>query len=166
MHTRWRPKTRADANALYHETGGVVGDVVSFLVERRQHLADAGITDDQLILDPGPDFAKTAAQTVDVLRALPAITALGHPLLLALSRKDFIGVITQRAPKERLAGTLAAIAYCTAAAPHSILRVHDVREVRELLAVLDVLEGRSVIDPESGLAADLRWQSRVAPSST
>ena len=133
MHTRWRPKTRADANDLYHGAGGVVGDVLQFLVERRAALAEAGLTDDQIVLDPGPDFAKTAAHTVEVLQALPALAALGHPVLLALSRKDFIGVVTGRAPRERLAGTLAAIAWCTERVPHSILRVHDVREVRELL---------------------------------
>lgn len=165
MHTRWRPKTREDARDLYHD-GGVVADVAAFLLERLAALKAAGVEAEQVVLDPGPDFAKTAAQTVDLLRALDQIVALGRPVMLALSRKDFVGVITQRPPRERLAGTLAAIAFCVARAPASILRVHDVREVAEFLAVLDVLEARADIDAEAGLDRALRWQARVAPEST
>ena len=61
------------------------------------------------MLDPGPDFAKTPAQTVAVLRRLDALHALGRPVLLAVSRKDFLGAITGRGPRERGAGTLAAV---------------------------------------------------------
>ena len=56
------------------------------------------------MLDPGPDFAKTPAQTVEVLRALRDLHELGRPLLLAVSRKDFVGAITGRGPRDRLAG--------------------------------------------------------------
>ena len=89
------------------------------------------------MLDPGPDFAKTPAQTVAVLRALDRLHALGRPLLLAISRKYFLGAITGRPPAERLAGTLAAAAWA-ADAGAAILRVHDVAAVRDALAV----EGR------------------------
>lgn len=166
MHTRWRPKTRADARDLYAGDGGVVADVVGLLRERRDDLLAAGVSDEQLVLDPGPDFAKTAAQTVDVLRHIDTVAALGRPLLLALSRKDFIGVVTRRPPRERLAGTLAALAYACGRAPASILRVHDVAEARDFFAVLDVLEGRAEVDAGAGLAAELRWDARVAPAST
>ncbi len=165
MHTRWKPKTREDARLLYRERG-VLDDVVSFLRERVDLLLTRGLDVEQLIIDPGPDFAKTAAQTVDVLRGLDAIVAFERPVLLALSRKDFIGVITRRPPKERLAGTLAAVAATTRIAPSSILRVHDVRETREFLAVLDVLDGRQEIAADAGLDKELRWQARVAPEST
>lgn len=161
MHTRWRPKTKYDARALYDDVdGGVVADVLQFLAERIDVLLACGLTREQLILDPGPDFAKTAAQTIDVLRAVPALAAHGRPVLLALSRKDFIGVITGRPPRERLVGTLAAVAATTALAPSSILRVHDVREVREFLNVLDVLDGRTNIEADAILADSLRWQNR------
>ncbi len=165
MHTRWKPKTREDARLLYQEHG-VLHDVVTFLGERLESLLSRGLDPEQLVLDPGPDFAKTAAQTVDVLRGLDTIVSFGRPVLLALSRKDFIGVITKRPPKERLAGTLAAIAATTRVAPSSILRVHDVRETREFLAVLDVLDGRSDVAFDAGLDKELRWQARVAPEST
>ena len=165
MHTRWKPKTRDDARLLY-QPHGVVDDVVEFLRDWMDAVNAAGVDHDQIIVDPGPDFAKTPAQTVEVLRALDQIAAFDRPVLLALSRKDFIGVITGRAPKERLAGTLGAIATTTRLAPASILRVHDVRETKEFLAVLDVLEGRVDIDPNAGLDKTLRWQARVAPEST
>ncbi len=167
MHTRWRPKTREDARELYDDVpGGVAGDVLDLLTTRLAELEAAGVASEQLIVDPGPDFSKTASQTVEVLRALDDVAALGRPVLLALSRKDFVGVITGRAPRERLAGTLAAIAYAIARAPSSMLRVHDVAAVRDFLAVLDVLEGREPLASGAGLAAELRWDARIAPTPT
>ena len=71
----------------------------------------AGVGEEQILLDPGPDFAKTPAQTVAVLRRLDAVLALGRPVLLAVSRKDFVGALTGRGPRERGAGTLAALAH-------------------------------------------------------
>jgi dihydropteroate synthase len=103
---------------------------------------------------------------VEVLQHLDEVAAFGRPLLLALSRKDFVGVITGRPPRERLAGTLAALAFACARVPSSILRVHDVSAAREFFAVLDVLDGRAHIDEAAGLAADLRWDARIAPAAT
>src|SRR5205807_3733476 len=105
--------------------GRVVGDVEAFLRERIEAAVARGVAFEQLVLDPGPDFGKTPAQTVEVLRALPALHALGRPLLLAVSRKDFVGAITGRPPRERLGGTLAAVAHGVTAGAH-VLRVHDV----------------------------------------
>ena len=92
------------------------------------------------MLDPGPDFAKTPAQTVAVLRRLDALRELGRPLLLAASRKDFVGALTGRGPRERGAGTLAAIAHGVDAGA-SILRVHDVAAAADFLAVRAALRG-------------------------
>ena len=63
-----------------------------------------------IVVDPGPDFTKTPAQTVEVLRHLPELNPGALPMLLAISRKDFIGALTHTRPKERGAGTLAAVA--------------------------------------------------------
>jgi dihydropteroate synthase len=104
-------------------------------------------------LDPGPDFAKTPAQTVAVLRRLDAIHALGRPVLLAASRKDFVGAITGRPPRERLAGTLAAIGEGVDAGAQ-LLRVHDVGAVRDFLAVREVLRGERELAPAEGLTPD------------
>src|SRR5438270_295382 len=78
--------------------------------ERIALARDRGVAAEQLVVDPGPDFAKTPEQTVAALRALPAQHALGRPILLAVSRKDFVGAITGRRPAERGAGTLGALA--------------------------------------------------------
>ena len=61
------------------------------------------------MFDPGIDLAKTPAESIEVLRRLPELAELGPPLLLAVSRKDFVGALTGRAPAERDAGTLAAV---------------------------------------------------------
>jgi dihydropteroate synthase len=117
------------------------------------------VPEEATLLDPGPDFAKTPAQTVEVLRALDAVAALGRPLLLALSRKDFIGAVTGRPPRERLAGTLAAVGHVLVRADTGtglVLRVHDVAEVVDYLAVASVLAGERDLPRDARLADHLR----------
>jgi dihydropteroate synthase len=140
-----------------------VDDVQLFLSERIALALERGVAFEQIVLDPGPDFGKTPAQTVDVLRALPGLHALGRPLLLAVSRKDFIGAITLRPPRERLAGTLAAIGQGVDAGAH-ILRVHDVAEVADFLAVRSALAGDAAVDSSLNLPVDLRREPRSAAS--
>ena len=112
---------------------------------------------EQLVLDPGPDFGKTPAQTVEALRALDHLHALGRPLLLAVSRKDFVGAITGRPPRERLAGTLAAVGYGVDAGAH-VLRVHDVAATADYLAVRAALDAEAETDPSLRLADELRHE--------
>ncbi len=107
------------------------------------------------MLDPGPDLGKTPAQTVTVLRAFPDLHALGRPLLLAVSRKDFVGAVTGRPPRERLAGTLAAIGAGVDAGAH-LLRVHDVAAASDYLAVRAVLGGVRELASDTSLAEALR----------
>ena len=152
MHNRAKPKEKLLDPSL---DGRVVADVEGFLRERIELVLERGVAFEQLVLDPGPDFGKTPAQTIDVLRALPRLQELGRPLLLAVSRKDFIGAITLRPPRARLAGTLAAIGHGVDAGAH-VLRVHDVADVADFLAVRAVLAGRAEIDPGLMLAGDLR----------
>ena len=92
---------------------------------------------------------------MQVLRALGDLRELGRPLLLAVSRKDFVGAITSRPPRERLGGTLAAVAHGVDAGAH-ILRVHDLGQVADFLAVDAVLAGRAEIDRRATLTEDLR----------
>jgi dihydropteroate synthase len=153
MHTRAEPKHKL-LDPSYD--GRIVSDVLAFLSERIEVAMSRGVEFEQLLLDPGPDFSKTPSQTVEVLRALPELHALGRPLLLAVSRKDFVGAITARSPRERLAGTLAAIEQGVGAGAH-VLRVHDVAEVAEYLAVRAVLVGDEQLDPSSRLGDSLRW---------
>jgi dihydropteroate synthase len=148
MHTRAAPKQRLQDPELYDD---VVADVIGFLAERMGCARARGLRDEQLILDPGPDFAKTPAQTIALLARLEELHALGRPLLLAVSRKDFVGALTGRKPGERLAGTLAAIGHGVDAGAH-ILRVHDVAAAADFLAVRAALRGEAEVD--SGLALD------------
>jgi dihydropteroate synthase len=150
MHTRVEPKGTLLDPGTYDD---VVADVVGFLAERVAVARSRGVGEWQLVLDPGPDFAKTPAQTVAVLRRLGDVRALGHPVLLAVSRKDFLGAITGRGVDSRGAATLAAIA-AGADAGASILRVHDVAAAADFLAVRAVLRGDRELAPDEGLTPD------------
>ena len=129
MHTRAAPKQE-------HFPGYAdpVGDVIALLRERMARAAELGVRAEQLVVDPGPDFAKTPEESVAVLRRLGELAVLERPVLLAVSRKYFVGMLTGRAPDERLAGTLAALAAGLDAGAQ-LVRVHDVAEV---VAYLDV----------------------------
>jgi dihydropteroate synthase len=153
MHTRAQPKHKVLDPDLYDD---VVADVVAFLRRRIDAAVARGMGPEGIVVDPGPDFAKTPAQTVDVLRGMDRVRALGRPVLLALSRKDFVGAITGRPPRARLAGTLAAVG--ALASPGTILRVHDVGAVRDYLAVAAVLDGRTELPADARLAEGLRWE--------
>jgi dihydropteroate synthase len=152
MHTRAAPKQRLQDPDLYDD---VTGDVLCFLRERIDLALEAGVAEEQLMLDPGPDFAKTPAQTVQLLAQLERLHELGRPLLMAISRKDFIGAITSRPPRERLAGTLAALAYGIDAGAH-VFRVHDVAAAADFLAVRAALRGAEAPDRGLALADSLR----------
>jgi dihydropteroate synthase len=150
MHTAVEPKGTLLDPATYSD---VVGDVAEFLRARIAVAVEAGVAEEQLILDPGPDFAKTPAQTVAVLRRMEVLRAFGRPILLAASRKDFVGAITGRAPAERDPGTLAALAFGVDEGA-SILRVHDVAGAFDYFAVRSVLRGERVLGPSDGLSPE------------
>jgi dihydropteroate synthase len=150
MHTRVAPKGTLLDPVFYDD---VVADVRDFLAERIALAEAAGMHPEQLVLDPGPDFAKTPAQTVAVLRRLDLLHELGRPLLLAVSRKDFLGAITGRGARERGAATLAAIGWAADAGAHAV-RVHDVRATADFLAVRAVLRGERALAPGDGLTPD------------
>jgi dihydropteroate synthase len=149
-HTRAAPKVKA-----FPDYGDVVADVVAFLGERVAAAVAAGVARERILVDPGIDLAKTPAQSIEVLRRLGEVTALGLPVLLAVSRKDFVGAVTGRAPRERLAGTLAAVAVGLDARV-AMLRVHDVAEVADYLAVRAALDGSEDVPAELRLADGLR----------
>jgi dihydropteroate synthase len=150
MHTRVEPKGTLLDPDRYDD---VAADVTSFLRERMDVAIARGVAPEQILLDPGPDFAKTPAQTVATLRAIEPLRALGRPLLWAVSNKDFVGAITGRGARERLAGTLAAVAY-GADAGAAVLRVHDVAAAADFLRVRAVLAGEIDLTPAEGLTPD------------
>lgn len=154
MHTRAAPKQK-----LFDQRydGRIVADVEQLLEQLLATATARGVRYEQLMIDPGPDFTKTPSQTVEVLRELPRLHRFERPILLAISRKDFIGAITERAPRERLAGTLAALAHGADAGAHMV-RIHDVGAAADFLAVREVLEGRRQLEAELRLSDHLRWQ--------
>jgi dihydropteroate synthase len=152
MHTRAAPKQKLLDRSY---DGRMAADVVAFLRERMALARERGVADEQLILDPGPDFGKTPAQTVEVLRSIDDVRALGRPLLMALSRKDFVGAITGRPPRERGAGTLAALAWGLDAGGN-VFRLHDVAAAADFIAVREVLAGRRELAADARLAEVLR----------
>jgi dihydropteroate synthase len=152
MHTPVRPKQQELREDRF---GDPAADVAGWLAQRLEHARSLGLDPEQVVLDPGPDFGKTPAQTVAIMRGLERVTALGRPVLLAVSRKDFVGAIVHRRPRERLAGTLAAVGW-GAQYPGTIFRVHDVREVADYLAVRAVLRGDAALDPGARVPEQLR----------
>ena len=161
MHTIAPPKTKLLDPGL---DDTIVADVRRFLAQRIELAMSRGVAFEQLMLDPGPDFSKTPAQTVAVLRALPALHELGRPILLAVSRKDFLGALTGRAPRARLAGTLAATAHGVAAGAH-VLRVHDVAATADFLAVAAALGGAAAVDSRLRLSDGVRWDQAVSDAA-
>ena len=159
-HTRARPKQKLH-RPHYDD---VVEDVKRLLRERVGEARARGVRDDQILLCPGPDMGKDPAQTVELLRRLDELAGLGRPLLLAVSRKDFVGALTGRRPRERLAGTLAAVAHGVARGGR-VLRVHDVAEVRDFLTVRAALEGELVVEDDLLLADELRWEEAAAAAA-
>jgi dihydropteroate synthase len=149
MHTRAAPK-----EVRFPEYDDVVADVVGFLEDAVARAQAAGVA--SVIVDPGPDFAKTPADTVAVLRAFEQLVALGHPVLAAVSRKYFLGAITGRSPDQRLGATVAA-ALWAADAGAAILRVHDVAEVADALAVREVLRGNAEVPTVDRDDDALKW---------
>jgi dihydropteroate synthase len=134
MHMKGEPATMQQ-DPHYDD---VVSEVKTFLKERLAAAMAAGIGRERLVVDPGFGFAKTSAHNLVLLKNLKAL-ALGVPLLAGLSRKSTIGRITGRAADERLAGSLA-MALLALQAGARILRVHDVKETRDVVAVWEAVQ--------------------------
>jgi dihydropteroate synthase len=159
MHTHAAPRQRLQDPDGY---GDITGEVIAFLRERLLVAHAAGVRREQLIVDPGPDFAKTPAQTVELLAHVRRLHVLRRPLLMAISRKDFIGALTGRAPRERLAGTLAALAHGVGAGAH-LFRLHDIAQAADFLRVRAALDGVLEVSSELALAEELRYDRLAGP---
>lgn len=152
MHTVADPLVRRQEPGLYRRVGA---EVAAFLAERIGVVTEAGVT--AAVVDPGVDFTKTPVQTLELLRDLGPVIALGRPVLLALSRKDFVGALTGRPPAGRDPGTLGAVA-ALRHVPDQILRVHDVAGTVDMLRVLDAIAGAGPVPADLVLDDDLRHQ--------
>ena len=133
-HMRGTPKDMQAAPAY----GDAVAEVAAYLKARVQLLAAVGIAKDRIAVDPGIGFGKRPADNHALLERLEALDSLGCPILIGASRKSFIAKTEGLADSDRLIPSVAVALYA-ALKGASILRVHDVRETREALAMIGAL---------------------------
>lgn len=122
-------------NTDYHD---FFADYVKDLRESVQIALDAGVKQEQIILDPGIGFVKSVDQNLETMRRLDDLVALGYPVLLATSRKRMIGHVLDLPVEERVEGTAATVALGVAKGCHMV-RVHDVKEMKRVTKMMDAM---------------------------
>ena len=135
MHIRGNPQTMAQ----FTDYQNLIHEIYNFLAKQIAAAVAAGIDQRKIIIDPGIGFAKNYEQNLEIFRRLSELRQLNCPILVGASRKSFIGrILNQPDPKARVWGTAAA---CCAAIFNGadILRVHDVKEMREVSLVADAI---------------------------
>jgi dihydropteroate synthase len=136
MHMQGTPQSM-QINPTYSD---VTAEVRDYLRSRRDALVSAGVDRQRICLDPGLGFGKTAEHSLALLRNCKALHELGCPLLLGASRKSFLGKLLGDMAADRTVATIGA-ALALAAQGVQVLRVHDVRQVREALAAYEAAGG-------------------------
>ncbi|WP_394192094.1 dihydropteroate synthase [Pseudoalteromonas atlantica] len=135
MHMQGQPRTM-QSNPQYND---LFADINHFFKQRIEACKTAGIKAQQLILDPGFGFGKSLAHNYELLKRFDEFNHFGLPVLAGLSRKSMIGNLLNRNTDERLAGSLAG-ALIAAQNGAKIIRVHDVKETADVLAVWQACE--------------------------
>jgi dihydropteroate synthase len=131
MHMQGTPRTM-QVEPKYND---VVAEVLQFLLQRAKRAEGFGIAKEMIFIDTGIGFGKTLEHNVALLKNLDKFVATGYRVLVGTSRKSFIGKITGREnPAERIYGTAATVALCVAAGV-SVVRVHDVAEMLDVVKV-------------------------------
>jgi dihydropteroate synthase len=139
MHMQGTPKTMQ----IEPKYGDVVGEVLEFLLARAERAENFGIPKQRIFIDPGIGFGKTLEHNITLLRNVDKFVATGYRVLVGTSRKSFIGKLTgKEKPAERVFGTAATVALC-AAAGVSIIRVHNVAEMVDVVKVANKLKFQS-----------------------
>ena len=135
MHMKGNPRTMQ----INPEYESLIDEIIEFLDKAINRAQGAGINRERIIIDPGIGFGKTLEHNLEILKRLREFKVLGKPILAGPSRKSFIGKILKAQPQERLYGTLSA---CVLAVKNgaNLVRVHDVKEVKQALKVLDTIE--------------------------
>lgn len=133
MHMQGSPETM-QKTAHYPE--GVTAHLLKWFTERIETLLRVGVHEKQIYLDPGIGFGKTIAHNLEILDNLPRFKTLGFPLLLGVSRKSFLSKILNKSSSDLLAGTLA-VNTTIVLKGVEIIRVHDVKEHRDLVDFFD-----------------------------
>jgi dihydropteroate synthase len=140
MHMQGTPATMQ----IEPKYDDVVGEVLEFLLGRAKRAENFGISKDMIFIDPGIGFGKTTGHNLSLLKNIGKFVDAGYRVLVGTSRKRFIGQITgKEKPAERIFGTAATVALC-AAAGVSVVRVHDVAEMMDVVKVTDKLKIQSL----------------------
>lgn len=137
--------------------GDVVADVIETTTSKAESLVALGVPREGILIDPTHDFGKTTAQGLELMRRTPELVATGWPVLMALSRKDFVGETLDLPVDERLEGTLAATSIA-AMAGAAMFRVHDIEATRRVLDMVASIRG------DRAPAAPLRGLEPKAPN--
>jgi dihydropteroate synthase len=136
MHMQGRPQTM-QIEPKYKD---VVGEVLRFLLERAKRAEQFGIERDRIFIDPGIGFGKTTEHNLLLLRNIDRFVDSGYRVCVGTSRKSFIGKITGKGkPADRIFGTAATVALCVSAGV-SIVRVHDVAEMADVVKVANAIQ--------------------------
>lgn len=134
MHMRGDPRTMQSLT----EYADLAGEIHRFFERQAAFARSGGVGAEQMVLDPGIGFSKTAEQNLFILKHLDRIRLDGYPLLLGVSRKSFIGKITGAEAGGRLMGTAGAVAAAVLNGA-DIVRVHDIQPLRDAVAVVDAV---------------------------
>jgi dihydropteroate synthase len=134
MHMRGTPKDMQ--RDLHYDS--LISEIISFLKTRIQAAVNAGISPDQIIIDPGIGFGKTVAHNLEIIRRLREFRSLEKPILIGTSRKSFIGKTLNLPADDRLEGTAATVAVAIANGA-DIVRVHNVKEIARVARMTDAI---------------------------
>jgi dihydropteroate synthase len=132
MHIKGTPRTM-QANPHYDD---LMTEIIDFLAERIEAAVRGGVPEEKILVDPGIGFGKTGDDNYRIIHRLEELRCLGRPIVVGPSRKSFIGKVVKGTPRERVFGTAAAVALCIEKGA-DIVRVHDVRQMKEVAAVAD-----------------------------
>ncbi len=136
MHMRGNPQNMQDA-PVYND---VIDEILSFFDKRLSQCARRNIDSSRVIIDPGIGFGKTLEHNLSIIKNINKFQRFGCPVLLGASRKSFVGVICHEDnPQNRIAGSLATAIYGAYQGGVQILRVHDIKETRQSLAVYSAI---------------------------
>jgi len=134
MHIKGTPKDM-QLNPSYDD---LIGEIKEYLASSVRLLEEAGVGRSQIVIDPGIGFGKTAEDNLKIINRLGEFSSLDLPILVGPSRKSFIGKILDLPVDRRIFGTAGAVAAAIMKGAH-IVRVHDIREMREVARVVDAI---------------------------
>lgn len=132
MHMQGNPQTM---QVNPHYPNGITAHLLHWFTQKIEALTHAGINPERIILDPGIGFGKTVADNLEIIHNLPEFKGLGFRILLGVSRKSFMGKILNKPSHELLPATIA-MNVMAIASQVDIIRVHDVKEHREVIDIM------------------------------